>query len=78
MIPSCAPAIISETFSIAASAVRAERLAAWARGSISVRRAEISANSAPTKKALATSRNALIAIAVVVLMLRPLRAGERG
>ncbi len=54
-MPSWAPAIISETFSIARRVVRAIRDPAWARGSIWLRRAEISANSAPTKKALNAS-----------------------
>ena len=47
--PSCAPAIINDTFSIALSVVRAIREPAWASGSIPLRRADMSANSAPTK-----------------------------
>ena len=56
VMPSWAPAITSETFSIARSVVRAAREPAWARGSIWLRRAETRANSAPTKNALKASR----------------------
>ncbi len=55
VIPSWAPAITRETFSMARNVVRATRDPAAARGSIWVRRAEMSANSAPTKKAFAAS-----------------------
>ena len=55
VMPSCAPASMSEMFSIARSAVFARREPSWARGSTVLRRAEISANSAPTKNALHTS-----------------------
>ena len=57
VMPSWAPAIISETCSIAPAC--APPRARLARGSIWVRRAEIRANSAPTKNALA-SRSAPI------------------
>src|SRR5690606_34447818 len=53
VMPSCAPAIMSETCSIARSVSRAAREPSAAFGSICVRRAATSANSAPTKKALA-------------------------
>ena len=55
VMPSCAPAITSETCSIAFSVVRAARDPSAARGSIWVRRAETSANSAPTKNPLSRS-----------------------
>ena len=57
-MPSCAPAIISETFSIAVERDPGGAAPRLARGSIALRRAEISANSAPTKKALSASRTA--------------------
>src|SRR5512145_1999 len=56
VMPSCAPAITRETFSMARSVVRAMRDPAAARGSIWVRRAEMRANSDPTKNALAARR----------------------
>ena len=55
-MPSWAPAITSEMFSIARSVVRAAREPSWARGSIWLRRAASRANSAPTKNALRASR----------------------
>ena len=55
VMPSWAPAIIRETFSMARRVVLAEREPCCARGSIWLRRAEMSANSAPTKKALKAS-----------------------
>ena len=49
--------ITSEMFSIADRVIRAIREPACARGSIWLRRAEISANSAPTKKALPSQQH---------------------
>ena len=54
VMPSCAQAIISDTCSIALSVERARALFT-ASGSMTVRRAAISANSAATKNALAAS-----------------------
>ncbi len=54
-MPSWAPAITSDTFSIADSVVRAAREPPCASGSIWLRRADSSANSAPTKNALSAS-----------------------
>src|SRR3546814_14592798 len=59
VIPSWAPAIISDTCSMACSVVRATREPACAFGSIWLRRAEISANSAPTKNALRARRRSV-------------------
>ena len=73
VMPSCAQAIITETFSIARNVVAAVREPFDARTSIWVRRAEISANSAPTKKALAPSRTTVRARARESLMRRPPR-----
>ena len=56
VMPSWAQASIRETFSIAPMVVRARRLPAWASGSIWLRRAVMTANSAPTKNALPSSR----------------------
>ena len=56
VMPSCAQAIISETFSIALSVARARELVT-AIGSMTVRRAAISENSAATKNALAASNS---------------------
>ena len=56
-MPSWLTPMTSEMFSIARSVVRATREPASARGSIWVRRAETSANSAPTKNALPSSRS---------------------
>ena len=55
VMPSWAHASISETFSIAHSTIRADLLPASALGSIELRRAEITANSAPTKNAFPRS-----------------------
>ena len=54
--PSWAHASMSETCSMAHSTVRARRLPASASGSMALRRAEMMANSAPTKNALPASR----------------------
>ena len=56
VMPSCEVASISVACSMAYSAVFAARLPFSARGSICERRAEITANSAPTKKAFPISR----------------------
>src|SRR5882757_4607744 len=56
VIPSCAPASITGKFSPARMTVTALCLPCSARASSRSRRAEISANSAPTKNALAASR----------------------
>src|SRR5271165_2517839 len=55
VMPSCAPASISDRFSPARITVTALRLPCSARASSRSRRAEISANSAPTKNPFATS-----------------------
>src|SRR5674476_1283493 len=55
VIPSCAQASISETCSIAHRAVRARADPAAASGSMALRRAETTANSALTKTAFAAS-----------------------
>ena len=55
VMPSCEVASIRVACSIAYSAVRAERDPRSASGSICERRAEITANSAPTKNAFAAS-----------------------
>src|SRR5215204_1119845 len=57
-MPSWQVASMSVACSIAQSAVAAGRLPAWALGSICERRAEITANSAPTKNALRPRRTA--------------------
>ena len=54
-MPSCAPASISDRFCPARITVTALRLPCSARASSRSRRAEISANSAPTKNAFASS-----------------------
>jgi len=64
VIPSCAHASMSETCSMAQSTVLADREPAAASGSICERRADMIANSAPTKKALAASSTAPISSAV--------------
>src|SRR5690625_1997612 len=51
VIPSCAQAIIKETSSMARNVIRAAPEPPAANGSTWVRRAEMSENSAPTKKA---------------------------
>ena len=56
VMPSWLVASMSVACSIAHSVVRAARLPSSARGSIEERRAEMTANSAPTKNALAASR----------------------
>ena len=58
VMPSWAHASISETFSMARSVVWARLDPASARGSIWLRRADITANSAATKNALPTSSTA--------------------
>ena len=70
-MPSWAPAITRQTFSIARSVVRAMEEPALARGSIWVRRAETRANSAPTKNALKASSAIATNTAVRSLMRRP-------
>src|ERR1700738_5171638 len=55
VIPSCAPASITERFCPARITVTALRLPCSASASSRSRRAEISANSAPTKKAFASN-----------------------
>ena len=55
VIPSCAQASINETFSMARRVVCARLDPASASGSIWLRRADMTANSAPTKKALPSS-----------------------
>src|SRR5882757_660045 len=57
VMPSCAPASISERFCPARITAIALRLPCSARASSRSRRAEMSANSAATKKALAASSN---------------------
>ena len=68
VIPNWAAAIIWESPSIARSVVRATREPAAAFGSTFVRRAETSANSAPTKKALPSSSTRPSQIAAWVLI----------
>ena len=65
--PSWAAASIKETCSIAHSTTRARRDPASASGSTALRRAEMIANSAPTKNALPASNAALTARAHPVL-----------
>src|SRR5215213_2204954 len=57
VMPSWLTPMTREMFSIAERVMRAIREPACARGSIWLRRAEISANSAPTKNALPSSSN---------------------
>ncbi len=68
VIPSWHPAIISDTFSMAPNVILAARDPAAAVGSMMVRRAEMRANSAPTKKALKSSRNTVSPMPQALLM----------
>ena len=72
VMPSCAHASMSDTCSIAQSTVFAARDPACARGSIELRRAEMIANSAPTKNAL-TSSSAITPKISPMLTTRPRR-----
>ena len=71
VMPNWAPAIISVTFSIARRVNRAPGFPAEAASSMAVRRTETSANSAPTKKALANNSARAIRKAVVLVMPDP-------
>jgi hypothetical protein len=73
VMPSWAAASISDTRSIAPSVTRAARLPAAALGSMALRRAEMSANSAPTKKAFAWARKPITRFVTVI----PSCAAER-
>ena len=77
VMPSWLTAMTSDMFSIARRVVRANRLPASARGSIWVRRAETSANSAATKNALPSSRKSASRIAVTLFIGRTVLTGEQ-
>jgi hypothetical protein len=65
VIPSCAAASISDSCSAARITVRARCIPRLAIASNRSRRALINANSAPTKKAFAASRNSAPSSAAV-------------
>jgi hypothetical protein len=77
VMPSWLTAITSDMFSIARNVVRANRLPAWARGSIWERRAETSANSARRERVAELNRRLEHEIAAPLLPSGSVLTGEQ-